>query len=92
MESTTPVFTPEFEELSIYPNPATDFINIDLPSAHKDATILVRDIQGRLISKQIVPAQQSQLVLDAADMKGLFIIEIIEEGVLVATEKVVVVK
>lgn len=92
LENTTPVFTPEFEELSIYPNPATDVINIDLPSTHGDATILVRDIQGRLVSRQLVPSRQAQLSINASDMRGLFIIEIIEEGILVATEKVVVVK
>ncbi len=92
LENSTPVFTPEFEELSIYPNPATDIININLPTTAKEVSIFVRDIQGKLINKRVIPSRQSNLQIDAQGMKGLYIIEIVEEGVLVATEKVVVIE
>ena len=41
----------EISELNIYPNPATDFVNIQVP-ANVNGTIVIRDISGKIIHKE----------------------------------------
>ena len=41
----------ETSELNIYPNPATDFVNIEVP-ANVSGTIVIRDISGKIIHKE----------------------------------------
>lgn len=38
-------------DISIYPNPATDFVNIDVP-ANINGTLIIRDISGKIIHKE----------------------------------------
>ena len=91
LESTTPIFDPSFETLSVYPNPTSDFFIISLPEKKGDTTIRIRDLKGSLINSYQLQAQDSKLEISTTNMSsGLYIIDIVEEGKLVATEKVVI--
>jgi len=48
--------------LSVYPNPASDFIRIDLPQIKENANIQILDIFGRLITEESLHKAQSEFI------------------------------
>jgi CotH kinase protein/Secretion system C-terminal sorting domain len=50
---TTPVDTiPEFENITVYPNPVSDYLNLELPPSYSYYTIELCDVRGSIIFKK----------------------------------------
>ena len=73
---------PKRESLSIYPNPAVDFINIDVSSIdNRRFTLQVNDITGKQVDSRVINTQGSDVVRYAnPDLKrGMYFITIQQE-------------
>ena len=76
------------EDFKIFPNPASDILNIELPLSMPNATILLRDIQGRLLKSR---AAKGDSQIDISDLyNGLIFVEIWVEKQRIATKKVII--
>nr|WP_321233495.1 S8 family serine peptidase [uncultured Psychroserpens sp.] len=61
----------EFFEFKVFPNPATDILNIQVPSANEVTTLRVFDVLGKLILEQTITTSSNQL--DVSSMaSGLY--------------------
>jgi uncharacterized repeat protein (TIGR01451 family) len=64
----------ELYNLSFFPNPATDMINIRLDKP-VDGTILLTDMNGRILAEQNLNAQLTQMSLSGIS-RGMYILEV----------------
>lgn len=72
---------------SVYPNPFTDKITIETPSAE---IIAVYNIAGQQIKTIAVEDRQAKVEIDMADLtQGVYFYRIVKEGMIVETRKVV---
>lgn len=55
--------------LEVYPNPSKNIFNVTLAGIHANATIVVTDVNGKVIRRQLVTPQQS-LVRTEVDLKS----------------------
>jgi hypothetical protein len=64
--------------VNIYPNPAKDYITIDLGASYADPVLIrLYDISGKRIIDEQIPPLQTKTTLNLQDFKyGLYIIEI----------------
>jgi hypothetical protein len=70
--------------LNVYPNPASDVLNIEFNAANGDNTVTLLDLQGRVIlTHEVSNAAGSQVVtLPVSDVaKGSYIVKIAANGV-----------
>ncbi|CAN5506439.1 hypothetical protein BH10BAC1_BH10BAC1_10850 [soil metagenome] len=74
---TTNINAREFSEgLSIYPNPASDFVNIKVSSESKNIDVKIYDATGRLV-KNIPNAKSGESTIDISDLEnGLYLINL----------------
>jgi YD repeat-containing protein len=56
----------DIDSLKIYPNPAANFVNIELPASVFEADILVYDMQGKTVKEAKVTTENNKL-----DLSGL---------------------
>jgi subtilisin family serine protease len=62
----------EFFEFKVYPNPANDILNIQIPSANEITTLRIFDVLGKSVLEQDITESSSQL--DMSSMaSGLYI-------------------
>ena len=81
-----------FAAMNVYPNPASDAINVSFEAANADYSVDVLDIQGRVIASQVVNnVNGAQLVTFATEnmAKGNYIVRIASNG-FTSTKSVVV--
>ena len=91
LEMSTPVFDPTFDEISIYPNPTSDQLFIQLPSQTRPTEVTISDLQGRRVLVQDAILSDNALSINIADFSpGLYILEIREGRELVVSERIVV--
>lgn len=65
----------ELAKTSVYPVPATDQLNIELPSSVETATLTMTDVQGRQVYSTVLDA--SKKTIDVSSMKkGMYIVKI----------------
>ena len=77
----------EGADISIYPNPASDKVTIDLRNTAANE-ICVMDIYGKTVVRQAVSAQSQ--VLDLGNLaKGMYFVQIRNNGKVEATQKLV---
>jgi hypothetical protein len=72
-----------FAAMNVYPNPATDAINVSFEAANADYSVDVLDIQGRVIASQVVNnVNGTQVVSFATEnmAKGNYIVRIASNG------------
>jgi len=72
-----------FAAMNVYPNPATDAINVSFEAANADYSVDVLDIQGRVITSQVVNnVNGTQVVSFATEnmAKGNYIVRIASNG------------
>lgn len=80
-------------ELSVYPNPASDLVNISFDAKNTDYSVSLMDLQGRVISsKELTNANGAQQVSFATSnvAKGSYIVVVSSNGG--KTTKTVVIK
>ncbi|MCF8408431.1 MAG: T9SS type A sorting domain-containing protein [Crocinitomicaceae bacterium] len=78
--------------LNVYPNPATDAVNVSFEAANTDYSISLMDLQGRVItSQELTNATGTQLISFATTSvaKGSYIVSIKSNG-MVTTANVVI--
>lgn len=66
--------------LSVFPNPTTNRLTIDLPKAGA-ATVALRDLTGRVVLPQSALAADRQLSLPASLASGVYMLEVRQGGV-----------
>ena len=79
------------QSLTLYPNPASSEITLDLNAHKNEATIEFYDGQGRLVKTEKATAASRVVVSLAELLDGIYTVRIISEG-LISTGKMVVVK
>jgi len=93
LDKGTPVFDPAFEEISIFPNPASDFLRISLPQKTRATQVFLSDLQGRRILAQDATLSDDAFSIDLQDYaSGVYLLEVMEGKDLVVSEKIVVTK
>jgi len=66
------------ESYLVYPNPANDYVNINLQGIRGDVSLRIYDLQGRLVKETMLNSLDSQI--DVSDLsKGVYIISVDEE-------------
>ena len=73
---------PELEKdeyISVYPNPATEYINIRLPNEIKKSTLCILDLQGRTILNQFINKQETSLNISGL-REGIYLLIIESEN------------
>ena len=73
-------------ELAIYPNPATDYVRIELPQAGP-LTVSLRDLLGRQVLAPVVLAAQQPLHLPASLAAGVYLLEV-QQGTTTAVRRI----
>ncbi len=64
-------------EVSLYPNPTTDFINIALTGVNNGYSINVYSVTGQIVKSETYTSQENRLqVSDLSD--GMYLLEIID--------------
>lgn len=78
--------------LFIYPNPAQDYVSVDLPLPYNKGTLQIIDMQGRLI-KTITINNGGLQHIETSDLaNGLYQILVLSKSKLIGKEKLVVAK
>lgn len=65
--------------LSVFPNPATDYLTVDLSSA-APATVTLRDLTGRLVLTPAPLGTDKRLMLPATLASGVYLLEVQQNG------------
>lgn len=73
-------------ELSVYPNPATDYVQLDLPQATA-LTVGLRDLLGRQVLAPVVLQAHQPLRLPASLAAGVYLLEI-QQGTTKAVRRI----
>jgi hypothetical protein len=82
----------EISGLNVYPNPATDAVNVSFEAAKTDYSVSLMDLQGRVVSSQeLSNANGTQLISFSTESiaKGSYIISIKSNGMTTTTNVVV---
>lgn len=73
-------------ELSVYPNPATDYVQLELPQATA-LTVSLRDLLGRQVLAPVVLQAHQPLRLPASLASGVYLLEI-QQGTTKAVRRI----
>jgi hypothetical protein len=73
-------------ELAVYPNPATDYLRVELPQAGP-LTVSLRDLLGRQVLAPVVLAAQQPLRLPASLPAGIYLLEV-RQGTTTAVRRI----
>jgi hypothetical protein len=79
--------------LSVYPNPASDELNVSFEATNADYQVSILDLQGRVITAKTLQSLNgtSTVTFPVADMaKGSYIVTVVSNGI--TTTKNVVIK
>ena len=74
--------------LSVFPNPASDFTNIQLSANHSFNELVLRDIAGKIILRQDIPANLNAMQLKnlGSIEKGLYLLSVYGETEVLSTK------
>jgi len=73
----------EFLDVSIYPNPATGLLNINLPILNKSVNLQLFDLTGKMIKSRKIEENYpgGKLIMDVSDVKpGVFFVKMQSEN------------
>jgi hypothetical protein len=73
-------------ELAVYPNPATDYVQVGLPQGGP-LTVSLRDLLGRQVLAPVVLAAQQPLRLPASLAAGIYLLEV-QQGTTTAVRRI----
>lgn len=74
--------------VSMYPNPARDFLNITLADISEDVQITILDLSGKSVLSQVINDKQARLKLDSLG-SGVYVV-LVQLGDVVLRERLVV--
>jgi hypothetical protein len=72
--------------LTVFPNPATDYISVELPQSG-NATVALRDLTGRLVLAPVVLAAHQPFRLPVNLAAGVYLLEV-RQGSVTAVRRV----
>jgi len=65
-------------EIKFYPNPATDFVNINLANKNESATVIICEITGKIILKSQVTSHQGVCQINTQNLtNGVYIVNVL---------------
>lgn len=73
-------------ELAVYPNPATDYLRVELPQGGP-VTVALRDLLGRQVLAPVVLAARQPLALPASLPAGVYLLEV-QQGPTTAVRRI----
>lgn len=76
------------DAVTIYPNPATDWLRIDLETAGSAYTAQLLDATGRLVQNEVFSALGTHTLSLSNLATGIYYCRILQNGEVVTTEKV----
>jgi len=76
--------------VSIFPNPSTGILNINLPQSNKNYTIEMYSMLGELIER-FNNLREGATKLDLSENKGLFFIKVLQEGRTITHTKIFII-
>ena len=80
-------------KLSIYPNPATNLLNIDLNSNEANKSIEIMDLIGRKVYTKIIAGNSELLRVNTSGLTpGIYFVSVVANNKTVRTEKVIITK
>lgn len=94
----TNIYTTALEEseivqkLFVYPNPGSDVLNINLvqDQPSRNCEIVLVDVLGKRILNHELPIQNQKTELNISELKkGIYSLQMFEEGKLIATKKII---
>ncbi|MCR9155572.1 MAG: T9SS type A sorting domain-containing protein [Bacteroidetes bacterium] len=85
----------EQSRIQLYPNPAKDAVSLSFGSSivqnHKDVTIQLFNLQGKLIRSQVLQLDLLELSLELSDVpKGVYSVEVLSDGKKIGYSKLLV--
>lgn len=77
------------ENISVYPNPTTEFINVSWTEDIREMTLFIYDMSGKLqVQKTVINNEK----IDLGPLnKGIFIVQLFDNGIKKSIEKIVVI-
>ncbi|MFN4235361.1 MAG: FG-GAP-like repeat-containing protein [Bacteroidia bacterium] len=83
--------TTNTSKLKIYPNPAYEYVNIQIPALYENAIFQVFDLSGRKILEENLPEQKLTHIFSINNLqKGVYFIVVSKEGLNSISEKLMV--
>lgn len=90
-DSTTAVNEMPIQDISIYPNPAQEFVSVNMPVNYNQAQLSIYNLTGQLIiQKQLTQPNQAIPVIELSN--GTYILVIRNEDKITGRQRVVVIK
>ena len=69
------------DNINIYPNPSSGWVNVDLNSVNGVVSIQVVDVAGRLVTTQPINSTQKSYAIDMGTTKaGVYFVQVITDG------------
>ena len=89
------LITAKQSTVQLYPNPAKDEVSLHFSSSinenHKEVTIQLLNLQGKLIRSQVLQLELPELSLELSDIpKGVYSVEVLSDGRKIGYSKLVV--
>jgi len=79
------------EDFFMYPNPASDVINLDIYGNKEDLTIEILDGDARLVKKQSVTKDQTTIDVSSLT-NGVYIVRVLRSNSVITDKKVILIK
>jgi len=86
-----PTQSTPLQPFSCFPNPASNFIQIDLQHPQSEYQVSLWDMQGNIRVSSVLPVGRKQIRLDVSDFHpGIYLLKVTEGASVIGVEKVVV--
>jgi len=83
----------ESGEFTLYPNPASDFINISIPDGSSDTkTLRIYDLSGKLLFEKDLGSYRNFIEMPARFISGTYFVRILSGNIPLYTKKLVIVR
>lgn len=88
MAATTNLPSIDLSSISVYPNPAQNFLNISLEKVRDNVNVNILDLNGKTVLSQVLREKQTRLQLDGLS-SGVYVV-LVQQGDEVLRERLVV--
>ena len=85
------ISTSEAPEIKVYPNPAANFVNVDLPENEMTGTLSILSASGQLVRSVQSYEGESSVQIDIQDLqKGVYMVRWVQSDEQVVVKKLIV--
>ena len=90
-EAVQEIRTSEAPEIKVYPNPAADFVNVDLPQNELTGTLSILSVSGQLVRSVQSSEGEMSIQIDVQDLpKGVYLVRFVQSDEQVVVKKLIV--